>query len=171
MSHDSGSRMNLGGACPQCRGHGRIPSTRNVEVKIPASVTEGQRIRLTGEGTAAPNGKRGDLYLLVRLKPHKTFQRDGQDLTVEVPVRYTVAALGGDVSVPTLSGNRTLAVPSGIQTGQRIRVSGEGLPGRGGRKTGDLYARMKITVPKELSTEERALLLEIARLSEDRARV
>ena len=171
VSQDSGGRFTAGAACPPCRGHGRIPSVRNVEVKIPPAVAEGQRIRLTGEGTAAPNGKRGDLYLLVRLKPHRTFQREGLDLTVDVPVTYTVAALGGDISVPTLDGNRTLAVPPGVQSGQRIRVTAEGMPGRGGKNPGDLYARVKITVPKEMSSREHELLRQIAQLREDPVRV
>ena len=171
MSQDSGGRFNLGAACPQCRGHGRIPSIRNVEVKIPPGVAEGQRIRLAGEGIAAPNGKRGDLYLLVRLKPHRTFQREGQDLTVEVPVPFTVAALGGEISVPTLNGDRILPVPPGVQSGQRIRVSGQGLPGRAGKPGGDLYARVKISVPKDLSDKERNLLRELAELRGDKAKV
>jgi DnaJ-class molecular chaperone len=170
MIQDSGGRFNLGSACPQCRGHGRIPSVRNVEVKIPAGVTEGQRIRLAGEGTAAPNGKRGDLYLLVRLKPHPVFQREGQDLTVDVPVPYTVAALGGEISVPTLNGKRILPVPAGVQSGQRIRVSGQGLPGRSGKASGDLYARVRVSVPKDLSEKERGLLRELAEIRGDKAR-
>ncbi len=171
MSQDSGGRFNMGAACPQCRGHGRIGSIRNVEVKIPAGVTEGQRIRLSGEGTAAPNGKRGDLYLLVRLKAHPVFKREGQDLTVDVPVPYTVAALGGEISVPTLNGNRTLPIPAGVQSGQRIRVSGQGLPARSGKTSGDLYARVKISVPKDLTTKERDLLKELAEMRGDKARV
>jgi DnaJ-class molecular chaperone len=170
MQQESGGRFNLGAACSQCRGHGRIPTVRNVEVKIPAGISEGQRIRLSGEGTAAPNGKRGDLYLLVRLKVHKTFHREGQHLTVDVPVPYTVAALGGDIRVPTLDGERTLTVPAGVQSGQRIRVSGQGLPGRGGRAPGDLYARVKVTIPKKLSEREEALLKELAQLREDPVR-
>ena len=171
MSQDQRGTYNLGVACPECHGHGRIPSIRNVEVKIPPGVTEGQRIRLSGEGAASPNGKRGDLYLLVRLKPHSTFQREGSDLYVDLTVPFTVAALGGDVRVPTLNGERVLTVPPGIQSGQKMRMSGQGLPGRGAKKQGDLYARIKISVPKDLSSREKDLLHELAELRGDGARV
>ncbi len=168
---DSSGRMNLGSVCPECRGAGRVAKQRTVEVNIPAGVTDAQRIRLAGEGAAGTNGQRGDLYLLVRLKPHPQFERHGRDLYVDVKVPYTVAALGGDAEVPTLSGERTLPIPPGVQSGQKMRVAGAGLGANGRGKPGDLYARLRITVPKDLSDKERDMIRELARMRGDKARV
>jgi DnaJ-class molecular chaperone len=156
-----GGRLDLGSVCPDCRGAGRIIRNRQVEVKIPAGVQEGQRIRLAGEGAAGASGKKGDLYLLVRLKPDPRFKREGADLTVDISLPYTMAALGGEVNVPTLNGDRTLPIPPGVQSGQKIRIAGQGMPSRDGRK-GDLYANVRITVPKDLSPRERDLLKELS---------
>ena len=157
-----------GTPCPECRGGGRVPRTARVEVKIPAGVNSGQRIRLAKQGAAGPSGQRGDLYLLVRLKPHSHFEQQGSDLHTDVAIPFTVAALGGEVDVRTLNGSRTLSVPAGVQSGQKIRVAGQGLPGAGGNRAGDLYARVRITTPKDLSPRERALLEELAKLRGDR---
>jgi len=154
--------FDLGGICPDCRGQGRVLQPRRVEVKIPAGVVEGQRIRLAGQGASGPTGARGDLYLVVRVRPHPDFETKGNDLYTDVAIPYTVAALGGEVEVKTLTGTRTLTVPAGIQSGQRIRVAGQGIGPAG--KRGDLYARVKITVPRDLSPRERSLLMELSRL-------
>lgn len=164
-------RFDLGSLCPECRGSGRVERPRRVEVKIPAGVTEGQRIRLAGEGAAGATGQRGDLYLLVRIKPHPHYELQGKDLYTDVSVPFTVAALGGEITVRTLTGDRTLNVPPGVQSGQKMRIAGQGLPGKNGAKAGDLYARVRITVPKDLSPRERELLTELARIRGDRARV
>jgi len=169
-TRDASGRMRLGNACTHCGGAGRIGRARKVDVKIPAGVSEGQRIRLAGEGAAGPGGKRGDLYLLVRLKKHSEFEREGKDLLVDVRIPSTVAALGGEVQVPTLGGPRTLPVPPGVQSGQKIRVAGQGLASNGKDKAGDLYARVRITVPKDLSPRERELLTELAAIRGDKAR-
>jgi DnaJ-class molecular chaperone len=133
-------------------------------------VDEGKRIRLVGEGAAGLRGRRGDLYLLVRLKPHPEFERDGKDLYTDVRVPFTIAALGGEVQVHTLTGPRTLSVPPGVQSGQKMRIAGQGLPGINGSKPGDLYVRVRISVPKDLSPRERELIAELARIRGDRAR-
>lgn len=164
MSRNAKGSFDLGGSCRTCRGAGRIRTTQSVDVTIPPGVRDGQRVRVAGKGSAGTSGARGDLYLLVRLAPHPQFERDGADLTVDVPVPYTVAALGGDVKVPTLNGERTLTLPAGVQSGQRVRVAGQGLPGIGGRPAGDLYARIRISVPRDLSRRETELLTELARL-------
>lgn len=169
-TRDARGRYNLQSACPRCRGTGHVPRNSQVEVKIPAGVAEGQRIRLAGQGAGGANGQKGDLYLLVRIKAHAHFERDGSDLYVDVPLPFTVAALGGEVAVPTLSGERTLPIPAGVQSGQKIRVAGQGMPRLNGQKPGDLYARIKITVPKDLAPRERELLTELARIRGDRAR-
>ncbi len=168
-ARDSRGNIDLGSICPECRGVGRVGRTRKVDVKIPAGVKEGQRIRLAGEGAAGPGGKRGDLYLMVRLKPHPGFEREGSDLFTDVTIPYTVAALGGDIGVKTLNGERTLTVPPGVQSGQKIRITGQGMPAGGGKKPGDLYARVRVSVPKDLSQRERELLGELARIRGDKA--
>jgi len=170
-SRTARGRYDLGSICAECRGLGRVERPRRIEVRIPAGVTEGQRIRLAGEGAAGASGRRGDLYLLVRIKPHPDFELRGKDLYTDVIVPFTIAALGGEVTVRTLTGDRTLNVPPGVQSGQKMRVAGQGLPGKNGTKAGDLYARVRITVPKDLSPRERELLTELARIRGDRARV
>ncbi len=150
--------------CPTCRGAGQVEKSRRVEVKIPAGVSEGQRIRLAGQGAGGPGGA-GDLYLAVHIEPHPMFERKGDDLYVDVPVPYTDAALGGEAKVPTLKGTRlTMNLPAGTQSGQTFRLGGQGMPRLRGGGTGDLYARAKITVPKTLSARERDLLTELSRL-------
>lgn len=139
---------------------------RRVEVKIPAGVAEGQRIRLAGQGEPSPAGA-GDLYLVVHIEPHPTFERRGDDLYVDVPLAYFEAALGGEVKVATLKGTRlTMRVPPGTQSGQAFRLTSQGMPRLRGGGSGDLYARAKITVPKTLSTRERELLAELAGLQQ-----
>ena len=133
-------------------------------------MAEGQRIRLAGQGAGGAGGQKGDLYLLVRIKPHPHFEREGSDLYVDMPIPFTVAALGGEVAVHTLNGDRTLPIPAGVQSGQKIRVAGQGMPRLNGQRPGDLYARVKITVPKDLAPRERELLTELARIRGDRAR-
>lgn len=138
--------------------NGRSTELRRVDVKIPAGVNDGQKIRLAGQGV---NG--GDVMLTVRLLPHSGFERKGDDLVVDVPVAYTTAALGGEMVVPTLTGKTlTVKLPAGTQSGQQLRLTGKGMPKLKESGHGDLYARVKITVPKVLSERERALLTELA---------
>jgi DnaJ-class molecular chaperone len=155
--------------CSSCRGQGRTPRVRRIKVKVPAGVEDGRRLCLKGQGAAGPDGTKGDLYLVVRVKPHTEYQLRDRDLHMEVDVPYTVAALGGEVEVRTLTGTRSLTVPPGVQSGQRIRVAGHGMPNPAG-KPGDLYAKLRLTVPKELSPRERELLAELAHLRGDNVR-
>ncbi|MBB6049113.1 DnaJ C-terminal domain-containing protein [Armatimonas rosea] len=137
---------------------GRSTELRRVDVKVPAGVNEGQKIRLAGQGV---NG--GDVLLTVRLLAHSTFERKGDDLIVDVPVPYTTAALGGEMKVPTIEGKTlTVKLPAGTQSGQQLRLTGKGMPKLKEGGHGDLYARIKITVPKVLSERERTLLTELA---------
>lgn len=171
QKRNSRGQYDLGSLCPRCRGLGRIPSQRSGQVNIPAGAWDGLRLKLTGQGAADARGKRGDLYVQLHIKPHPKFEREGQDLLFDVAVPYTVAALGGEASVETLDGQkRQLLVPPGIQTGQKMRLSGQGMPALRDRKAGDAYARVKITVPKELGERERNLLEELARLRNDPVR-
>jgi curved DNA-binding protein len=138
---------------------------RDYEVQIPPGVRDGQKIRLAGQGgKGASGGPAGDLYLRVRIKPHPRFRREGDDLVVEIPVAPWEAALGATVPVPTLDGSAKVKVPSGSSSGRRLRLKGEGVPGPGGRK-GDLYASVRIVVPKALEKRERQLFEELAAAS------
>jgi curved DNA-binding protein len=137
---------------------GRSTELRRVDVKIPAGVNDGQKIRLAGQGV---NG--GDVMLTVRLLANSTFERKGDDLIVDVPVAYTTAALGGEMTVPTITGKTlTVKLPAGTQSGQQLRLTGKGMPKLKEGGHGDLYARIKITVPKVLTERERTLLTELA---------
>ena len=150
--------MRDGSTCPDCRGRGRIEQDKRLEVKIPPGVHTGSKIRLAGQGKVGPTGERGDLYLIPKVAPHRLFQRRGDDLQLEVPVTYPEAALGADIEVPTLNGWVTLSVPPGTSTGQRLRLSGKGMPRMRGGGSGDLYVRVRIVVPRDLTTEEKDLI-------------
>ena len=163
--------FDLGGAvCPTCRGRGRVTRSQKIKVRIPAGIEDGKRLCLRGEGAAGADGTRGDLYLVVRVRPQHGFKLQDRDLHTDVEIPYTIAALGGEVQVQTPLGTRTVTVPPGVQSGQRIRISGQGLPNPGG-KPGDLYARVRVTVPKDISPRERELLAELARIRGDHARI
>ncbi len=154
----------LGQVCSNCHGRGTLPRTKRLEVRIPAGVQDGSKIRLAGEGLTGRGGQRGDLYLIVRMRPHPTFERKGDDLYVDVDIPYTTAALGGEVRVLTLKGSVTMKVPAGTQSGQVFRLAGQGMPRLKGGGFGDLYARARITVPRTLTTRERELLQQLAQL-------
>jgi DnaJ-class molecular chaperone len=169
---NSKGQIDLGGpVCSRCRGTGRISAPRSGQVNVPPGAWEGMRSKLAGMGATDANGRRGDLYVQLHLLPHQKFERDGQDLQFDVAVPYTIAALGGEVSVETLDGQkRQLIVPPGIQVGQKLRLSGKGMPALRDRQAGDAFGRVKITVPRELSDRERSLLVELARLRGDTIR-
>jgi curved DNA-binding protein len=138
---------------------------RDYEVDIPPGAVDGQRIRLAGEGAAGlGGGTPGDLYLRVRVRPHPRFRVEGRDLYTDLPVAPWEAALGAEVEVGTLDGRARVKVPAGSSCGRRLRLRGEGLPGPGG-KSGDLYAEVKIVVPKKLSRDERKLFEQLAEKS------
>jgi molecular chaperone DnaJ len=142
-------------ACPTCRGTGVEHRPREVKVRIPAGVGDGQRIRLRGRGGPGRNGgPAGDLYVTVRVAPHPVFGRRGNDLTVTVPITFPEAALGADVSVPTLDGGPVkVRIPAGTRSGRTFRVRGKGVSA--GRKTGDMLVTVEVAVPQNLSAEER----------------
>lgn len=143
-----------------------LDGEESFEVEIPAGVREGQRIRIAGKGAAGRGGgPAGDLYLLVRLRPHRQFRREGDDLQVDLRVTPWEAALGATVPVPTLSGTAQVRVPAGSSSGRRLRLRGRGLPSRDGGR-GNLYATVQVAVPKEMSDEERDLFEKLAAVSE-----
>jgi molecular chaperone DnaJ len=149
--------------CPECRGAGRVGRERKLTVKIPPGIAGGQRLRLYGEGEhGAGGGPPGDLYVVVHVNEHEIFHREGDDLYCEIEVAYPTLALGGEVMVPTLDGEEPLEVPAGTQTGARFRVKGKGMPSVSGRGRGDLYALVRVAVPKKLTREQRDLIEQLA---------
>ncbi|HZH51669.1 MAG TPA: molecular chaperone DnaJ [Microvirga sp.] len=148
--------------CPGCGGAGRVTRERTLSVNIPPGVEDGTRIRLAGEGEAGlRGGPPGDLYIFLSLKPHPFFQRDGADLFCRVPISMVTAALGGEFSVPTLSGTDALVkVPEGTQSGKQFRLRGKGMPVLRSRDIGDLYIQVVVETPQKLTKRQRELLLE-----------
>lgn len=144
--------------CETCRGTGHQTRRRTMNVRIPAVIEDGARIRLAGRGEAGPPGAPpGDLYVRVRVAPHRFFGRRGPDLTLSLPVTFPEAALGAKVEVPTLNGSVKLKVPSGTESGKTFRIRGKGLPKRGGGH-GDLMVTVRVEVPSRLSKDEKELL-------------
>ncbi|KDM91882.1 molecular chaperone DnaJ [Photobacterium galatheae] len=147
--------------CGKCHGQGRVQETKTLSVKIPAGVDTGDRIRLTGEGEAGEFGApAGDLYVQVHVQKHAIFDRDGNNLYCEVPVSFTMAALGGEVEVPTLDGRVSLKVPSETQTGRMFRMRGKGVKSVRGGAVGDLICKLVVETPVNLSTRQKELLQE-----------
>ncbi|MDD5701935.1 MAG: J domain-containing protein [Dehalococcoidales bacterium] len=154
-------------ACAACRGAGAIAQVKRLEVKIPAGVKNGSRVRVAGKGEPGiSSGAPGDLYLVVSVRPHNIFERKEDDLYVDVPVPLTSAVLGGEVQVPTLKGTRlALKIPPETQNEKVFRLTGQGMPHLGNSGRGDLLATVKVTIPTNLTPEEKALF---ARLKEMR---
>jgi molecular chaperone DnaJ len=155
--------------CTRCGGTGAERRTRNLNVKIPAGVKNGARIRLAGNGSpGAVGGPPGDLYVKVQVTRHPVFGRRGDDLTVDLPISYPEAALGAHVEVPTLNGPVKLKIPAGTPSGKTFRMKGRGAPRKGGH--GDLLAKVRVDVPEKLSREEKDLLKQLREAREDSPR-
>ena len=145
--------------CGSCQGRGRVQKNKTLAVKVPAGVDNADRIRLTGEGEAGQNGgPPGDLYVEIRTLPHDIFERDGADLSCALPVSFALAALGGSVQVPTLDGEVTLKIPAETQSGRVFRLRGKGVRPVRGSAAGDLYCRVDVETPVNLSGEQKRLL-------------
>jgi len=157
--------------CTTCHGVGRIKKHKTLSVKIPAGVDQDDRIRLTGEGEAGMNGgPPGDLYVVVNLKPHAVFQREGADLHCEMPISFATAALGGEIEIPTLEGHAKVKVPAETQTGQVFRLRNKGIRPVRGSVNGDLYCHVAVETPVKLTARQRELLREFEAInSEDPA--
>jgi molecular chaperone DnaJ len=151
--------------CPKCHGEGRVEKLSRVKLKIPAGIREGSRLRSSHNGEAGIRGApSGDLYVVIHIKEHKIFQREGDNLYCEVPIAFSIAALGGEVHVPTLEGRAHLKVPAGTQSGQMFNLRGKGIINVNGRDRGDLLARLIVEVPSRLNAEQRGKLEEFAAL-------
>jgi molecular chaperone DnaJ len=161
-----------GTVCVTCDGTGQAPKTKRLEVRVPAGVKTGSRVRVAGEGRAGiGGGSSGDLYLTIAVQTHSKFERKGDDLTVEVPVGYADAVLGGEVEVPTLEGRLMLKVPPLTQNGRQIKLTGKGMPVLGADKKGDLFVRVRVQLPEQLSDEERLLFEQLRELQAKKAGV
>lgn len=157
--HCGGSGKTIANPCPNCAGAGRVEEDKTLSVKIPAGVDNGDRIRLAGEGEAGPTGTPpGDLYVEVRVRPHAIFERDGDDLHCEVPIRISQAALGDTVRVPTLGGEVELRIPGETQSGKVFRLRDKGVKSVRSRAPGDLYCKVAVETPINLTAEQRDLL-------------
>ena len=151
--------------CQACRGEARITTERTVTVKIPPGVETGTRLRMSGEGEAGTRGgPPGDLYVVVQVMEHPIFRREGDDLTCEVPINFTQAALGGEAQVPTLTGLIPIHIPPGTQPGAEFRLRGYGLPNLQGYGRGDLRVKVLVEIPSRLTPKQRELLEELHRL-------
>jgi molecular chaperone DnaJ len=149
--------------CKNCHGTGLVKKRRKISVKIPVGIDEGYQLRLRGEGEMAPNGgEAGDLYVLVHIAQHELFMREGDDLWQVLMISYPQAALGAEVSVPTLDGPTTVKIKPGTQAGETIRLKGKGMPRFRGYGKGDLLVRVGISVPEKLTSKQRALLEQLA---------
>lgn len=148
--------------CVKCKGEGRILRQRIVDAKIPAGVEDGTRIRFTGGGEAGPHsGPAGDLYIVLHVKEHPFFAREGNDLHCTVPISITQAAMGSELNVPTLEGEHTLKIPEGTQPGATFRVRNKGVPVLNGHGKGDLYVEVRVQIPAKLSKRQKELLQEL----------
>ncbi len=156
--------------CPRCRGTGHVTQQRKLTVKVPQGIATGQRLRLTGEGTlGSAGGPPGDLYVVVYVKEHPLFQRDGDDLYCEIPISYPTLVLGGQIHVPTLTGEESLDIPKGTAPDERFRLRGKGMPNVSGRGRGDLYVIIKLQVPKKLTREQRSLIEQLDKTMPERS--
>lgn len=150
--------------CPKCRGSGLMERERRITVKIPPGIDEGYQLRLAGEGeVASSQGLPGDLYVLIRIAPHQYFKRYEDDLLYNITIGFAQAALGAEVRIPTLEGDTTLRVQPGTQPGEIIRLRGKGMPRFRGYGKGDMQVRVDISVPKKLTTQQKALLEQLAK--------
>lgn len=164
--HGSGSRFEK--ACVKCHGEGRVNETAKIKVRIPPGVDTGNKLRSSGNGEAgSAGGEAGDLYIVVHVKEHEVFERQGDDLFCEIPIKFTLATLGGSIEVPTLQGKATLKIPVGTQSGTTFRLKGRGMPHLRGGAQGDQLIRVQVEVPTSLTSEQRKALEEFARVSGD----
>ena len=149
--------------CLECRGSGKVKQKKELKIKIPAGVDDGTKLRIEGEGEAGEKGTpRGDLYVIIRVKQHDFFERDGNNLYCEIQIPFTQAALGATVDIPTLDGNEQLNIPIETQPGETFRLKGNGIKSLHSYKKGDLFVKVNVETPKNLTKEQKALLKQLA---------
>jgi molecular chaperone DnaJ len=159
--HGTGSRFEK--ACTKCSGEGRVNETAKINVRIPPGVDTGSKLRSSGNGEAGMmGGTAGDLYIVIHVKEHEVFERQGDDLFCEMPIKFTLATLGGTVHVPTMEGKATLKIPAGTQSGTTFRLKGRGMPRLRGGSQGDQLIRIHVEVPTALTSEQRKKLEEFS---------
>ena len=160
--HCRGTGKLIKDPCGTCHGQGKVKNQKTLEVKIPAGIDDGMRIRSTGNGEPGTNGgPPGDLYIEIRRKKHDIFERDGDDLHCQVPVSFITAALGGEIEVPTLAGKAAIDIPEGTQAGKQFRLRGKGIKGVRASYPGDLYCHIAVETPVKLTEHQRKLLREL----------
>ena len=149
--------------CPQCSGEGRRVATSKIKLKIPPGVDTGSKLRSAGNGDAGIlGGPPGDLYVFIHVREHEIFERRGDDLSCDIPIKFTLAAIGGTIDVPTLRGKASLKIPSGTQSGTTFRLRGHGMPSLRSSHRGDQMVGIHVEVPRRLTAEQRVLLEEFA---------
>jgi molecular chaperone DnaJ len=158
-----GAGTRIESPCVSCGGTGRVRQTKQLKIKIPAGVYHGAQVRVAGEGEAGNHGgSPGDLYIVVSLKEHPIFERDGADLYCSMPITFPQAVLGSEVDAPTLHGRVKIKIPAGTKDGKVFRLRGHGVPDVRTSREGDLYVRTHIAVPRKLSERQEALLRQFA---------
>jgi molecular chaperone DnaJ len=150
-------------ACSTCRGAGVVPSIKRLEVKIPAGVSTGSRVRVAGKGQPGYGGASGDLYLVITVLPHRLFERNGDNLNTTIDVPLTVAVLGGEIQVPTLKGKLALKIPPETQNGRVFRLTGQGMPHLGKSVRGDILAKINVVLPTGLTEKEKELFRQLSK--------
>jgi len=166
--HCKGAGRILEKPCKSCHGEGRHERGSKIKLRIPPGVDAGSRLRSSGNGEAGfRGGSPGDLYVVLHIKTHEFFQRDGDDLLCEVPVSFAQAALGSEIEVPTLDGKATIKIPAGTQSGAAFRVKGKGVKNLQGYGHGDLHVRIQVEVPARLTPAQKAKLQEFADLCDE----
>lgn len=152
--------------CGECHGNGKVKAQRKIHIKIPAGVDEGAQLRVSGEGEAGTKGgPPGDLYIVIRVKPHDFFEREGDDIYCEVPLTFAQAALGDEIEIPTLTERVKLKIPAGTQTETYFRLKGKGVPRMRGYGQGDQHVKVVVVTPTTLSEEQKDLLRQFSKLS------
>jgi molecular chaperone DnaJ len=161
----------VGGRCRSCGGSGTVPSQETITVRIPAGVANGYRMRVPGKGNAGRfGGPAGDLYLIITVRPHEFFRREGNDITCTVPITITEAALGTKIEVPSIDGKALLRIPPGTQSGQKFRLRGKGAPSLRGEIRGNQIVEVRVVVPKVADERSKEILRELARLNPENPR-
>jgi molecular chaperone DnaJ len=162
----NGQGVTIKEKCPTCHGSGKVKKQRTIHLNIPAGIDEGAQLRVSGEGEAGTRGgPAGDLYVVIRVKPHEFFDREGDDIYCEIPLTFTQAGLGDEIEIPTLTEKVKLKVPAGTQTETYFRLKGKGVPHLRGYGQGDQHVKVIVVTPTNLSDEQKELLREFSRQS------